>query len=247
MNFKVIVPVYNSEMWISKCINSIVKQEYDDWKAIIIEDNSTDGTLEQIKNVLGKCPLKHKFRVCHRTSNVGALENIVYGINQICEDDNEVIVLLDGDDWLYDDSVFSHLNDVYKEDVWVTYGSFTSNSGMHDGFCKPINDLENYRKLPWVSSHLRTFKYGLWKHVKDEDLRDVSGRYYSMAWDMCIMYPLLEMAGLERMKFIDKTLYVYNDDNPNNDFRKSVINQITCANEIKNKQRYRRIENFSCL
>ena len=96
--------------------------------------------------------------------------------------------------------------------------------------------------MPWVTSHLRTFKRGLWRFIKDEDMKDTTGKYYSMAWDMAIMYPLLEMAGLQKIKFIDRIMYVYNDVNPLNDFRKNVNNQILTAREIKGKPKYKKVE-----
>jgi len=242
ISFRIIIPVYNSEKWISKCIESLINQEYKNWKAIIIDDNSTDKTIESIKETIKSHNLKEFFKVMKRSLNIGAMENIVYGIQSICKDDEEVIVLLDGDDWLYDQYVLSYLDEVYtKEKNWMTYGSFVSESGMHNGFCKPIPSIQNYRKDSWVTSHLRTFKYWLWKKIEDKDLRDAFGRYYAMAWDMAIMYPLLEMSGAERIRFIEKTLYVYNDNNPINDFRKNVMQQLNSANEIKNKKPYEKL------
>jgi len=244
INFKVIIPVFNSQDWISKCLESLISQKCTNWQSVVIDDNSTDGTLEQIKSVIKKHDVMSNFKVLKRSLNVGALENIVYGISMICSDDEDVIVLLDGDDWFPNDEVLSYLNDVYlKEDVWVTYGSFESHLGIHSGFCKPISvPIESYRKSTWVTSHLRTFKYWLWKNVKNEDLKDHAGKYYSMAWDMAIMFPLLEMSGMDKIKFIDRIMYVYNDMNPINDFRKNIMNQISTANEIKSKKPYSRIE-----
>lgn len=241
-SFRVIIPVYNSEKWVSKCLESLINQEYKDWKAIVIDDNSTDKTLESIKETIKSHSSKEFFKVMKRNFNVGAMENIVFGIQNICQNDEEVIVLLDGDDWLFDQHVLSYLNEVYtKENNWMTYGSFISESGMHNGFCKPIQSTENYRKENWVTSHLRTFKYWLWKKIDDKDLRDSFGRYYAMAWDTAIMFPLLEMSGIEKIRFIEKNLYVYNDVNPINDFRKNVMQQLNAANEIRSKKPYERI------
>ena len=40
-------------------------------------------------------------------------------------DDEDVVVCLDGDDWLNGEGVFSRLNEIYeKEDCWLTYGSY---------------------------------------------------------------------------------------------------------------------------
>lgn len=38
----VIVPVYNAQKWIKKCVRSIQKQTYSNWKAVLVNDGSTD-------------------------------------------------------------------------------------------------------------------------------------------------------------------------------------------------------------
>ena len=40
----VIVPVYNVKPYISRCIDSILAQEYADWELILVDDGSTDGS-----------------------------------------------------------------------------------------------------------------------------------------------------------------------------------------------------------
>ena len=52
------------------------------------------------------------------------------------------------------------------------------------------------------------------------------------------MYPLIEMAGNARSKFIDKILYIYNDLNVMNDMKIDPIGQLATAAFIKNKKEY---------
>ena len=50
--FSIIVPVYNTEKYLKKCLESIVNQTFDDYEVIIVNDGSTDGSekiLEQYK------------------------------------------------------------------------------------------------------------------------------------------------------------------------------------------------------
>lgn len=245
-NFKIIIPVYNSENWIQSCMKSVYNQEYQNWSAVLINDASTDQTLDKIIHFIKDIPEKEqhkkdKFRVLDRDKNVGALENIVCGINLICEDDEDIIVLLDGDDWLASSDVLTYLNQIYQNEIWLTYGQYISSTyktvGMNKNLTMNTNEYRDGKEY-WCTSHLRTFKYKIWKQIKNEDLRDNNGNYYSMAWDLAIMYPLIEMSGNQRIKFIEKILYVYNDSNPINDGKKNPRLQINLAREIKNKRKY---------
>lgn len=46
MKFSIIVPVYNVEKYIKNCIESVLQQEYKDYELILINDGSTDNSLE---------------------------------------------------------------------------------------------------------------------------------------------------------------------------------------------------------
>lgn len=50
MLFSVIIPVYNSEKFIRRCINSILEQTYQKFEVIVIDDGSTDSTSKILKN-----------------------------------------------------------------------------------------------------------------------------------------------------------------------------------------------------
>ena len=49
-NISVIVPIYNSEKYISRCIDSILNQEYKDFELLLINDGSTDNTINIINS-----------------------------------------------------------------------------------------------------------------------------------------------------------------------------------------------------
>jgi len=45
----IIIPVYNGEKYIERCLNSLINQSYKDIEIIAINDGSTDSTLEKLK------------------------------------------------------------------------------------------------------------------------------------------------------------------------------------------------------
>ena len=242
--FSVIVPVYNSERWIGHCIESILTQDYNNYKLYVIDDHSTDQTWDIIRRYNVHCR-RNKERV-------GALANIVHGIKLSNKDD--IITTIDGDDWLPNNQVLSYVNGVYQKDVCLTYGSFLPVSGRYSGTCQPLSHTHTvdesgkwvdnyltpstYRKSGvWVTSHLRTFRKWLWDNIKDEDLRDENG-YYKVAWDMAFMYPMIEMAE-NKIFYIEKVLYIYNDLNPNCDGTVDPQLQISTGKQIQAKPIYK--------
>ena len=94
MKISIIIPVYNSEKWIAKTIDSVINQSYTNWTAVIINDCSTDNTLDVINN---KILNNDKFMVVNRDINGGPLSSIVNGTNAINCEDNDIIINLDGD------------------------------------------------------------------------------------------------------------------------------------------------------
>jgi len=237
--FKIIIPCYNVESWIIKTISSVLDQTYENWKAIIFDDGSTDTTLEKIKSVLQNSPKKDKFIVKRKNINSGGiLENHIYCINEMCKDDEDIIVLLDGDDWFYSNDVLQYLNEVYKDkDIWLTYGNYICINPTFN-LNRPLVSTRTYRKnLDWCTSHLKTFKYKLFKGIDREDLY-YNGHFIKMAGDMALMYPMIEMAGMKRIKFIERPLYVYNNINPLNEDKKNVTFQLLMRQYIQNKKEY---------
>ncbi|MEN6569000.1 MAG: glycosyltransferase family 2 protein [Rikenellaceae bacterium] len=246
--FCIVIPVYNDSAWITQCLESVCNQDYQNYKVVVVDDHSTDGTWDIIKSYNIPC-----WRNGER--NGSGLANIVKGIKYCSDNKDDIIVTVDGDDWLADCSVLTYLSTIYTEDVWLTYGSFIPVSRSYQGTCQPLfsthtfNDSGEhlYSKLTsntyrqsgvWVTSHLRTFRRFLWDQINDADLRDQSGEYFKTAWDMAFMYPMIEMAGDERIRFIDKILYYYNDLNPANDGKVDPALQIATGKYIQSKPCY---------
>ena len=77
----------------------------------------------------------------------------------------------------------------------------------------------NLRSARMTCSHLRTWRAGLWRKIKQEDLKNEHGVYWPVTGDLAFMFPMLEMAGQEHYRFMKEINYVYNDDNPLNDHK----------------------------
>ena len=239
-HFKVIVPFYNVEKWIKVCIRSIKAQDYKDFQCVLLDDMSTDSTAKIVREEIGNDP---RFTFVEVQEKAFALKNIYDGIALSNPAPEDVIVTLDGDDWLSRRDVLTVLNQVYStSDCRMTYGSYAEYpSGKKGKFAKKIPEEwiahKQLRVAPWQASHLRTFKYDLWNRIDVKDLQDASGTFYRMAWDLAFMFPMLEMAGQSSVHIGDP-LYVYNMSNPLNDHKIDNGLQIKTENEIRQKTPY---------
>ena len=151
-----------------------------------------------------------------------------------------MIGLLDGDDWLAHNKVLSHVAKVYKkEDVWLTYGQYQLWPENRIGHCKPyaahvIKDNSFRHVQGQLPSHFRTFYAWLFQAIKLEDLQ-YQGEFFPVTWDMAMMFPMIEMAG-EHHKCIPEVLYIYNIDNPLNDFKMHTDLQAKLDRHIRAKK-----------
>jgi hypothetical protein len=132
-----------------------------------------------------------------------------YNVWSACRDlpPDDIVVWLDGDDWLAHDGVLSIVLHMHRCGAWVTYGQYMTADGQR-GHCARYAPRD-VRSQPWLASHLRTFRSGLMRYVDAEDLQ-VDGEWVTRGVDVAIMLPLLELAGHDRSMYCDTVLAVYN-------------------------------------
>lgn len=237
--FKIIVPFYNVEEWIGKCVKSIQLQSCKNFKCILVDDISTDNSVEVINKLIKD---DNRFTLIKNTEKKFALKNIYEAIEISGTDPEDIIVTLDGDDWFATKKALETLSSVYEEySCLMTYGSYIEFPSMKRGkFCCQIPATavrdNSYRENQWVSSHLRTFKRNLWNSIKPEDLKK-DQEFFRMTWDMAFMFPMLEMAGPLAVH-IRKMLYSYNRQNPLNDDKVNHKLQLETEQYIRSKDKY---------
>ena len=226
---------YNCEKFVEKSLLSIMGQRFKDFKCYITDDLSTDNTVDVIRNTISGDDRFILIENKQKMYQPGNYDQVIRGLDI---PDNEICVEIDGDDWLPNSNVLSFINDAYKdENVWMTSGSFKYHDGR-PGFANPPKNFTNIRKQTFTLSHMRTWKSWLWKKIKEEDLKDISGNYWSVAGDLSFMYPMLEMSGEKHFKYISETLYIYNESNPLNDHKVNMPKVSSTVNVIRNKSEY---------
>ena len=231
---------YNAEKYIQRSILSVMSQNYKDYKCYITSDKSTDNSVnlvnQLIKNDDRFVLVEDDDKKLYQTGNFD--RNIRN--NKDIEDD-ELLVEVDGDDFLPDVHTLDRINNVYSNsDVWIANGSFMYTNGSH-GFSQPQTDFDNLRSSRFTASHIRTWRAFLWRSIKEEDLRDENGDYWQWSGDLCFMFPMLEMAGPEHYKFMKDINYIYNEDNNINEHKVDMSMVNDHATKIRNKAKYGRL------
>lgn len=241
-HFVIVIPSYNNAKWVEKNIQSVINQNYNNYRIIYTDDCSEDGTFEKVSEIVNSSSKREKFTLIKNIERIGALHNL-YNMIYSC-DDEEIILTLDGDDWLVDENVLNKLNQVYfSDEVWMTYGQYQNFPDGGRGIAQAIPGnviADNYfRHYTWCASHLRTFYTWLFKSIKKEDFL-YKGAFMSMAWDMTIQFPMLEMSS-SRSKFINDILYVYNLENPINDHKVNVKLQQDLDRYVRAMPKYQKL------
>lgn len=104
----VIVPVYNSERYLDKCVQSITAQSYSDWQLILVDDGSWDGSWQMIQSYAARdcriVPLHQE------NAGPGAARN--YGMQH---SEGDYVVFVDSDDII--ESEYFELLSKHDEDL----------------------------------------------------------------------------------------------------------------------------------
>ena len=133
IDVSVIVPTFNSEMYIGRCIRSLLSQSFykDNFEIIVINDGSKDDTKEVIKPFLGDVIyLENKI-------NKGLPYSLNLGIKKA---KGRFVVRVDSDDY------------VHKEYINILYHQLSLNNNVHAVTCDYVlvdNFQEQIKQVSW--------------------------------------------------------------------------------------------------
>lgn len=145
MKFSVIVPVYNVEQYVKKCLESLNDQTYKNFEAIIIDDGSTDDSVKIIKKFIEQ---KENFSY-YKKKNGGLSDARNFGLKHVTGD---YILFLDSDDYYSNDLLFN-LNglldnnpiDVIKFNINIIKGNEQRNMRIN-----PFDNLNSDEAIPYI-------------------------------------------------------------------------------------------------
>ncbi len=117
----IIIPNYNKSQFLAETINSVKKQTYDNWEAIIIDDCSSDNSVDIIEKLISN---DNKFSLKVNFSNKGANYSRNLGIK---EAKGDFIIFLDSDDILSNDCLKNRI-EFFRESSNIDFAVFCMGS-----------------------------------------------------------------------------------------------------------------------
>ena len=219
----VVIASYNNADWYKQNLDSVFNQNYSNYRVVYVDDCSPDGTGDLVERYVKELGQEHRFTFIKNDVRKLKMANTYMAYHHHCKD-HEIVVELDGDDWIAHNNVFAKLNKIYSNpDVWMTYGHFDewprSNPQIMAKIPQRFIDAGRVRKFPgcfWAG--IRTYYGWLIKQVKLGDLL-YNGSFLPFTSDAAIMFPMFDMSG-NRFEFItDDMFLLHNVKTPLNDHK----------------------------
>ena len=199
----ILIPTYNVERWLPRCLNSILSQVEDDIEIVIVDDGSTDTTLQCANEFAEKW---NDIRVFSKhNEGVGAARN--YLLDKAC---GEFIWFVDSDDYIAEGALQHILSELNST---IDLLSVSYNGGVFTPF---EGSAIEYIQKGYINGYLWT-KIIRRSVIEDAHIRFDPQRYSQEDWFFLMqVYPLLG-----NIKQITLQAYVYCDDNENSVMREA--------------------------
>lgn len=235
----VVIPVYNSEDSLCRCVRSILQQTFSDWEVILIDDGSTDSS-GQICDLFANSD--SRIKVIHKyNGGVSSARNAGLSIAT-----GTWITFVDSDDYVAN-TYFSEMLSYFNVDLVVS-GVYYINSKLSYTPPSSLIAVEDhldivdkqltyiYSSAPWAKIYRADIiaKYGLKfnEHLRVGEDTDFVFRY---------------MLYVRSIQFLSKALYYYNDFEAKklykyslcaSDFKKYVVMIMNSLDKLKSKYDY---------
>ncbi|WML25163.1 glycosyltransferase family 2 protein [Neobacillus sp. OS1-33] len=214
----VIVPVYNAGKKLEKCIKSILNQSFSDFELIIVNDGSTDNSLEICKKHANK---DKRIKLINKL-NGGSIAARKDGVSA---SSNEYIMFVDADDWIATEAIEILYNETVRNHTDITVCNMYKVLGKGYLIKKEIQSsffnenklyLENEIRSKLVLSYLwgDDFPSSLSAKLYKKQLLLSSGKYLNNItfFGEDLFYNLEIFLKATRVKIINRPLYFYRQD-----------------------------------
>jgi glycosyltransferase involved in cell wall biosynthesis len=201
----IVIPLYNKEKWIEKTLSSVLNQSFTDWEAIIVDDGSTDRSVEVVEEFILKNPANW---VLIKNQNAGQCRTRNSGIAKAT---GEYVAFLDADD-IWSKNKLSDQVQVLKEnrDVSLVISPYLIFSDTNKFSHHRLVLHKNTKKL--LNRWLRMQGYGAGTEstgmTRASLLREIGGFDENLSTSAGL-YLTIELANRGRVVFSNRSLMAY--------------------------------------
>lgn len=205
----VIIPVYNVSPYIEECINSVISQTYTNLEVIIVNDSSTDDSIEKVYNIINSYDGEISFSVLNHEKNSGLSVARNTGLDAAS---GEYVSFIDSDDYimpiLFETLVSALLTE--DESIAIMGCCFFSNKNIN---VEVYNDIKIIPPEEFAGEFLSAKTIGVaWAKLFQRHLFDFvrfregrNGEDFLLMYDL---YPIIEKMHLKTI-ILPNQLYYY--------------------------------------
>jgi glycosyltransferase involved in cell wall biosynthesis len=201
VKISIILPVYNVENYIDKCIVSILNQSYENFECLIIDDGSQDDSIKIVEEYICN---DDRFKV-YKKINGGLSSARNYGLNFVT---GSFIVFIDSDDYLHINFLKLMLDSLIKNnaDISICDIQYVDENGVELEILSNNVDLYNIEDdYLNAKSHIKNFAWNkiFKKEIFEKYRFSEEVRYHE---DLELIYKILYK---RKISHIDEALYFY--------------------------------------
>ncbi len=173
VRFTVAISAYNIENYVKRAIDSVLNQTFKNYELLVIDDCSTDSTVEVIKQVVGQ-----NAKILQTKKNSGtaaASRNIAIENAQ-----GEYLLFLDGDDELYSNETLKEIDEHIKENKYdIIYFGY-ENVGHTENYYRISNKENSTREARLICDESFSVSSKVWnvEFLRNNNIRFKEGMYY---------------------------------------------------------------------
>ena len=205
MKISVVIPVYNSEKNIRKCLNSVINQSYKNWEAIVIDDGSQDNSYSILKDYMSK---DDRIKVI-KQENCGPGSARNKGILNAV---GKYIVFLDSDDYINKSYFYDLYNIINQNDSDLIFiDVLQENTNGEIIKCEDISKYKGSSK-DTILRHQMTGKLpwgGVRKVVKSSIIRENNIMYSNDVVGEEALYSFRVVYNSKKIDFLSNPSYHY--------------------------------------
>lgn len=215
--FSIIIAVYNVEKYLKECLESVLKQSYEHWECILVNDGSSDEKSGEICDVYAK--KDSRFKVFHR-ENEGSLMARRFGFQQSL---GEYVLFIDSDDYVHMD-LLKEVNRIIEQSqsdlVIYRFQWVGRNKRVESEIIFPegtVLEKDDYsRQKLWKRVVTCNSLNNLWLKVAKRKCVDIEENYSKFAdlksgTDLMQSMPIIDRA--DKIYFTERIFYFYRYNN----------------------------------